>query len=167
MAEDDAFVEFVRSRSAALYRYAYLLAGNPHDADDLVQEALIRLRSAWPRVRRQDDPIGYTRATIARLHVSTWRRLRRESVVADVPETAVDESGFHDAARRTALSKALAALPPRQRAVIVLRFYEEQTEEEIAAILGISRGTVRSQAARAFAKLRATPQLELLRGGTT
>jgi len=159
MTPDEQFVEFVRSRSPALYRYAYLLIGNAHDADDLVQEALIRLRGAWGRVHRKDDPIGYTRTTIARLHVSVWRRRHRESVVATVPDTAVDEDGFGHTARRMAVVRALAALPPRQRAVIVLRFYEHQTEEEIATALGISRGTVRSQASRAVEKLRATAHL--------
>jgi RNA polymerase sigma-70 factor (sigma-E family) len=167
MTDDDAFVDFVRSRATALYRYAYLLAGNSHDADDLVQDALIRLRGAWPRVQRRDDPIGYARTTIARLHISAWRRRRRESVVAEMPETTADDPGFADATRRAALAQALAALPPRQRAVIVLRFYEDQTEEQIAEILGISRGTVRSQATRALAKLRATPRLELIEEGTT
>jgi RNA polymerase sigma-70 factor (sigma-E family) len=166
MTDDEAFVDFVRSRSAALYRYAYLLAGNSHDADDLVQEALIRLRGAWPRVHRRDDPTGYARTTIARLHISAWRRRRRESVVAQMPDVASDDPGFAAAVRRSALAQALTALPRRQRAVIVLRFYEERTEQEIAEILGISTSTVRSQAARAMAKLRATPRLELIRGGT-
>jgi RNA polymerase sigma-70 factor (sigma-E family) len=150
MTDDEKFAEFVRSRSPALYRYAYLLTGNPHDADDLVQEALIRLRGAWTRVRQQDDPIGYTRTTIARLHVSFWRRRRRESTVAVVPDTATDEPGFGNADRRAAILQALATLPPRQRAVIVLRYYEDQTEEQIAVTLGISRSTVRSQGARAY-----------------
>lgn len=159
MTPDEQFAEFVRSRSPALYRYAYLLTGSAHDADDLVQEALIRLRGAWGRVRRQDDPIGYTRTTMARLHVSIWRRRRRESTVATVPDTPVDEQGYERAARRVAVMEALATLPSRQRAVIVLRYYEHQTEEEIAATLGISRGTVRSQASRAMEKLRAIAHL--------
>lgn len=164
MTPDEHFAEFVRSRSPALYRYAYLLTGNSHDAGDLVQEALIRVRGAWGRIRRQDDPIGYTRTTMARLHVSIWRRRRRESTVATLPDTPVDEPGYAQAARRIAVLRALATLPPRQRAVIVLRYYENQTEEEIAATLGISRGTVRSQASRAVEKLRAIAHLAVTEG---
>jgi RNA polymerase sigma-70 factor (sigma-E family) len=165
MSDDEEFAEFVRARSAGLYRYAYLLTGSPHDADDLVQEALVRLRGAWGRVRRRDDPTGYTRTTIARLHVSFWRRRRRESVVAEIPEQSGDDPGYAAADRRAAMLVALAALPPRQRAVLVLRFYENQTEEQIAEALGISRSTVRSQAARALDKLRAMPHLAPSTGG--
>lgn len=164
MTDDDEFAEFVRSRSPALHRYAYLLTGNSYDADDLVQEALIRLRGAWARIQRRDDPTGYTRTTIARLYVSFWRRRRHESIVSDLPDAAADDPGIAKAIRRAAMLRALATLPPRQRAVIVLRFYENQTEEQIAETLGISRGTVRSQAARAFEKLRTTPRLELIQG---
>ncbi len=165
MTDDEAFAEFVRARAPGLYRYAYLLAANAHDADDLVQEALIRLRGAWPRIQRKDDPTGYARTTIARLHVSFWRRRRRESVVPEVPERMVDDRGYGDADRRAAVLRALAALPARQRAVVVLRFYENLTEEQIADVLGISRGTVRSQTSRALGKLRDTPRLELILGG--
>jgi RNA polymerase sigma-70 factor (sigma-E family) len=166
VSDDEQFARFVQARSAALYRYAYLLAGDAHDADDLVQEALIRLRAAWARVQRRDDPTGYVRTTIARLHVSVWRRRRREAVMAAPPELAADEPGYAEALRRQAVRQALAALPPRQRAVIVLRYYENQSEQQIAEILGIAPGTVRSQAARALDKLRAMPRLELTLGGS-
>jgi RNA polymerase sigma-70 factor (sigma-E family) len=165
VTDDEQFARFVQARSAALYRYAYLLTGDPHDADDLVQEALIRLRGAWRRVRRRDDPTGYARTTIARLHVSVWRRRRRETVMAQPPELPADDPGYAQALRRHAVRQALATLPPRQRAVIVLRFYENQSEQQIAEILGIAPGTVRSQAARALDKLRAMHRLELSLGG--
>jgi RNA polymerase sigma-70 factor (sigma-E family) len=149
------FDEFVRERAAALMRYGYVLTGSPHDAADLVQEALVRLDSAWPRVRRRDDPEGYVRTTMARLHVSRWRRLRRERPLAEAPEPAYVEPGFVHAETRSELWQALTALPPRQRAVLVLRYYEHLADGEIAGLLGISRGTVRSQAMRALDKLRA------------
>src|SRR5262249_38695556 len=95
MNDDERFDEFVRSRAGALYRYAYLLAGDHHDADDLVQDALIRLRRAWPGVR-QADPVGYTRTVIARLHVSRFRR-RREYVLPTVIDSPVDEPGYQRA----------------------------------------------------------------------
>jgi len=96
---DERFAEFVRSRAPSLYRYAYLLAGSTADADDLVQEALIRLRGAWPRLRNADDPVRYARTTVARLHVSVWRRHRREAVVRELPDAAVDEPGYPPAGR--------------------------------------------------------------------
>jgi RNA polymerase sigma-70 factor (sigma-E family) len=151
------FDEFVRSRSAALLRYGFVLTGNPHDAADLAQEALARLGEAWPRVRHKVDPEGYVRTTMARLHISRWRRLRRERLVGQVPERGYIDHGLSDAEADTGrLWQALAALPRRQRAVLVLRYYEHRSDEEIATLLGIARGTVRSQAARGLDKLRAT-----------
>jgi RNA polymerase sigma-70 factor (sigma-E family) len=159
MTDDQAFADFVRHRAAALYRYGYVLTGNHHDADDLVQDALITLRAHWTRLNRQDDPVGYVRTTMTRLHVSTWRRRRREWLTSAVPEAALDDPGLDrvDAAGPAAvLRAALAALPPKQRAVLVLRYYERLTDAEIAGTLGVSRGTIRSQASRALDKLRAS-----------
>jgi RNA polymerase sigma-70 factor (sigma-E family) len=158
MPNEGLFADFVRNRGPALYRYGYLLTGNHHDADDLVQDALIKLRSRWSRVVRQDDPIGYVRTTMARLHISAWRR-RRETPRAALPEEPAADRAL-DLVETSAQSKeiwaALATLPPRQRAVIVLRFYEHLSDAEIAAVLGVSHGTVRGQASRALARLRIT-----------
>jgi RNA polymerase sigma-70 factor (sigma-E family) len=162
MPNETAFAEFVRTRGPALHRYGYLLTGNAHDADDLVQDALIRLRGAWSRVDRTDDPSGYVRTTMTRLHVSAWRRKRREWPVESVPEETRDDAGLDRVDRAgmdDAIWAALKGLPPRQRAVIVLRFYERLTDAEIATMLGISRGTIRSQASRALDKLRTTPAI--------
>jgi RNA polymerase sigma factor (sigma-70 family) len=93
---------------------------------------------------------------MARLHISRWRRLRRERPLAEAPEPAYVEPGFAHAETHNETWRALTTLPPRQRAVLVLRYYEHLADEEIATLLGISRGTVRSQAARALDKLRAT-----------
>ncbi|MEV4111431.1 SigE family RNA polymerase sigma factor [Nonomuraea sp. NPDC049695] len=143
------FDEFVRARGDALLRYGYVLSGNSEDAADLVQEALTRLGDAWSRVRNKDDPEGYVRTTMVRLHIKSWRRRRRENLVADVPEHGEpDRYGDAD------LWSELQELPRKQRAVLVLRYYEDLSDQEIADILGISRGTVRSQAARALDKLR-------------
>jgi RNA polymerase sigma-70 factor (sigma-E family) len=172
MADDTAFAEFVRNRATSLYRYGYLLTGNTHDADDLVQEALIKLRGAWSRVQRHDDPVGYVRTTMVRLHISGWRRRRREFLSAVVPDRAQTDSGIARVDAGIArggtdelIWNLLSALPPRQRAVLVLRFYEHLSDDEIATVLGVSSGTVRSQASRALGKLRATPSLALLTGG--
>ncbi|GII01755.1 DNA-directed RNA polymerase sigma-70 factor [Planobispora takensis] len=145
------FADFVAARADALYRYGYVLTGHAEDAADLVQEALLRLGDAWPRVQRRDDPEGYVRTTMARLHISTWRRLRRERLVAEVPEKPYTQDGFSGDA---GLWHELKGLPPKQRAVLVLRYYEGLPDQEIAELLGVSRGTVRSQAARALDKLR-------------
>ncbi len=164
MTHELAFADFVRDRAPALYRYGYVLTGNAHDADDLVQDALIRLRGAWTRVNRQDDPTGYVRTTMARLHISAWRRRKREWLTSSVPDRPVDDAPFEDGPG-SAIWELLATLPPRQRAVIVLRYYERLTDDEIAETLGISRGTIRSQASRALSKLRAEPMLTQLQGG--
>lgn len=155
--DDDAasFEEFVTTRAQPLLRYGYVLTGDPHDAADLVQESLVRLRAAWPRVIRKQDPEGYLRRIMARQHISVWRRSRREDPVATVPERAYTDHGLEHAERDPRLWTLLAALPRRQRTVLVLRYYEDLADEQIAALLGISRGTVRSQAARALDKLRA------------
>ncbi|MEV8638255.1 SigE family RNA polymerase sigma factor [Streptosporangium sp. NPDC051023] len=144
------FTDFVAARGSALYRYGYVLTGNAEDAADLTQEALARLGDAWSRIRKKDDPEGYVRTTMARLHISLWRRLRKERLVAAVPEAAYTD----DYPGETGLWNELKGLPPKQRAVLVLRYYEDLPDDEIAGLLGISRGTVRSQAARALDKLR-------------
>jgi RNA polymerase sigma-70 factor (sigma-E family) len=172
MSDEQAFADFVRDRAGALYRYGYVLTGSAHDADDLVQEALIRLRGAWSRLERTDDPIGYVRTTMVRLHISKWRRKRREWLTAIVPDREVDDAGIArvaSAGRREGADEAiwalLAELPARQRAVLVLRFYEHLSDAEIADVLGVSRGTIRSQASRALDKLRETPTaLDILEG---
>ena len=155
MNDDVTYEDFVTIRAQALLRYGYVLTGNPDDAADLVQDALIRLRGAWGRVVNKSDPEGYVRTIMARRHISLWRRRRREHLVGSVPEGRYDDRGLERAEHDPRLWEALAALPPRQRAVLVLRYYEDLADEEISRVLGISRGTVRSQAARALGKLRA------------
>lgn len=152
MVED--FGSFVRDRTSALLRYGFVLSGNPHDAADLAQEALARLGERWPRVSAQGDPEGYVRTTMARLHISWWRRRRREHPVLVLPEQSYVDAGIAEAEGDLGLWRAVTALPPRQRAVLMLRYHEQLSDEEIARLLGVSRGTVRSQAARGLDKLR-------------
>ncbi|MBO3750523.1 SigE family RNA polymerase sigma factor [Streptosporangiaceae bacterium NEAU-GS5] len=156
--EDDDFARFVGERGDALLRYGYLLTGNPHDAADLVQESLVRVRASWSRVRRKHDPEAYVRTTMTRLRVNTWRLRHRERLEPSPPEQPIFDSAYDDSVWR-----ALATLPARQRAVLILRYYEGLPDAEIAEIMGISRGTVRSQAARALDKLREIERLESLR----
>jgi RNA polymerase sigma-70 factor (sigma-E family) len=147
---DERFEDFVATRADALLRYGYLLSGNPHDAADLAQEALVRLHRAWPRVRQKQAPEAYTRMIMARLHISAYRLRRRERLDWALPETAQADRPPSD----DGLWEALADLPKRQRAVLVLRYYEDLSDEEIAAVLAISRGTVRSHVSLGLAKLR-------------
>lgn len=159
------FDEFAQSRSAALLRYGYVLSGNEHDAADLAQEALARLKSAWPRVRYKADPESYVRTTMARLHVSWWRRRQREHPVAALPERPAMDPEIERVEAAQGLWEALATLPRRQRAVLVLRYFEDLTEAQTADALGCAVGTVKSQARDALAKLRrVAPELSELYG---
>lgn len=149
----DDFAEFVRQALPGLLRYGHMLTGNPHDAADLVQTVLERLGARWPAIsRKTGDPVAYARKAMVNAHVSRWRRSRRESLLADLPDAP--EIPRDDPFENEPLWEALRGLPPRQRAVLVLRYYEEKSEAEIAAVLGVSRGTVKSQASKAMATLR-------------
>ncbi|HLL64529.1 MAG TPA: SigE family RNA polymerase sigma factor [Micromonosporaceae bacterium] len=145
------FDEYVRRRHAELLRFAYVLTGDAHLADDLVQDALERAGLSWQRIRRQDDPEGYLRRIIVNRHLNRLRSLRRERLVDDVPETGYSDSEPRD----QTLWRLLATLPRQQRAVLVLRFYADLSESQVADLLGCSIGTVKSNGSRAMAKLRA------------
>jgi RNA polymerase sigma-70 factor (sigma-E family) len=144
----DAFDAFVRARLPHLLRLGRVLTGSEHAGADLVQDALERSLMRWSRIE-SDDPEGYVRRVMVTRNISAWRRVRRERLTAQVPETSYD-----DARADPSLWAALAQLPPRQRAVIALRYYEDLTEAQTAELLGVSAGTVKSQASRAMAKLR-------------
>lgn len=157
-----SFDEYVRERHTELLRFAHVLTGDRHLAEDLVQDALERAGLHWRRIRRQDDPEGYLRRTIVNQHISGIRRRRRESLVAAPPEQpSVDGSGRDDA-----MWRLLATLPRQQRAVLVLRFYLDLSEAQIAEILDCSVGTVKSNSSRAMAKLRAALAPSAAEGGT-
>ncbi len=145
------FEAFVRARHIALLRFAHALTGDAELAADLVQDALVRTGLGWSRVRRRDDPEGYVRRIVVTRYVSWWRRVRRERLVAAVPEAAYDAA---PTGPDETLWRLLATLPPRQRAVIVLRFYEDLTEVEVARVLDCSVGTVKSNGSRGLARLR-------------
>ena len=151
-----SFDDFVAARADALMRYAYVLTGDPHDAADLLQETLVRVRAAWNGIVNKHEPEGYVRTAMARLHISAWRRRRRERLTPEPPERPYSDLGLARAEGDDGLWLALGRLPRKQRAVLVLRYYESLSDVEIAGVLGISRGTVRSQASRALDKLRTT-----------
>lgn len=154
MAEQIEFQAFVLARRRALLRTAWLLTGDWHTAEDLVQTALMRCYPQWPRIA-SDNPDAYIRKAIVNVHASSWRRRwHGERPTADLPDHP--GSDVYDAAdSRRLLVAAIRRLPPRQRAVVVLRYYEDLSEAETAAALGCSVGTVKSQAAKALASLRA------------
>ena len=144
------FEAFVAARYAALLRTAYLLTGDHHDAEDLLQQSLVKAVGAWKRI--EGDPEPYVRTILVRQNVSRWRGRRWRELTTDAPpETHVVDEGAED---RLALHRALGVLAPRQRAVIVLRYYEDLTEAQTAEALGIAVGTVKSQTRDALRRLR-------------
>lgn len=147
----DSFEHYVTARGAALLRFAYLLCRDQHLAQDLVQEALVKTHLKWSRV---DAPDAYVRRAIVNDFVSFLRRRSTRDVLTDrLPELPTDSSGPED---RDAMWRVLAELPRRQRAVLVLRFYEQLPDPEIAQAIGCSEATVRSHASKALATLRAS-----------
>ena len=160
--QEQAFNAFVSARSRHLLQTAYLLTGDRHRAEDLLQTALTRAYLRWDRIE-SEDPEGYVRRTLANAHIDWWRRKPwREEPSAELPDIATpDQAATYDV--RNAVLGALAGLSRRQRAVVVLRYYEDMSEAEIAALLGCSPGTVKSAASRAMVKLRAHPGLSAQR----
>jgi RNA polymerase sigma-70 factor (sigma-E family) len=150
--QGEDFDEFVRARLPSLLRFARALTGGEATAADLVQDALERTLVRWPRViAHGGDPEGYVRRVMVTRNISAWRRVRRERLEAEVPDRVSTDP---EPAWDSALWAAVVTLPPRQRAVIALRYYEDLSEAEIADLLGITTGTVKSQASHALAKLR-------------
>ncbi|MEV0592282.1 SigE family RNA polymerase sigma factor [Nonomuraea cavernae] len=150
------FERYVEQRSARLVRTAYLLCRDWATAEDLVQTALARAWLVWRRVG--DDPDPYVYRILTNTHASWWRRRWRGEVpTLELPERATGGNPYADLGTRDALRAALAALPAKQRAVVVLRYFEDLSDETIAGIVGCSVPTVRSQASRALAKLRLNP----------
>jgi RNA polymerase sigma-70 factor (sigma-E family) len=162
MAEPDDFAAFVSSSSHRLFRAASLLTGGDlATADDLVADALARVYLAWPRIR-SDDAFAYARRTVVNLHLD-WRRLlrrRAETLTDSVPERSARNVDYsNDVAQRDSVARSLLRLTRRERAVVVLRYFLDLTEEATAAELGIAVGTVKSTNARALLKLRVSPDL--------
>ena len=152
----DSFEEYVVASSGRLLRFAYVLCGDRHLAEDLVQDVLARTHRHWRRVEA-DNPDAYLRTALVRAHLS-WRRRRAstERVLADTPETGAPSTDFaQEMASRDEMWKMLATLPKAQRAVMVLRFYEDLDDRRIAEVLGCAPVTVRVHASRALGTLRA------------
>jgi RNA polymerase sigma-70 factor (sigma-E family) len=150
---EESFRAFVMARLPALKRTAWLLVGDVHLAEDLVQTALSKAAMRWERIIAKGDPEAYVRRVLYTEHVSWWRRRRN---LTEVLGTNVDDSpsGDVDVPLRVAVAHALAKLTPKQRAVLVLRYYEDLSESQAAELLNVSIGTVRSQTRHALARLK-------------
>jgi RNA polymerase sigma-70 factor (sigma-E family) len=139
---------------------AYLLTGNRADAEDLVQSALAKTYLAWNRIEDRAALDGYVRRAMVNTHISWWRRRRVEEYPTDeIPDRAVADHSVSSDMQET-LRQAVDRLPQRMRAAVTLRFYEDMTEPEIAEVLGVSLGTVKSTVSRAVAKLRIDAELQ-------
>jgi RNA polymerase sigma-70 factor (sigma-E family) len=161
-ADDRGFREYVTSRSRSLLRTAYVLTGNRADAEDLVQAALAKTFLAWDRIEDSGALDGYVRKAMVNTHISWWRRRRLDEYPTDeVPDRAVvDDAGdAGDSDLQDTLRRAIDRLPQRMRAAVMLRYYEDMTEAEVADALGVSLGTVKSTVSRAVAKLRIDAEL--------
>ncbi|MFE0626708.1 SigE family RNA polymerase sigma factor [Streptomyces sp. NPDC058864] len=160
------FTRYVRAKGPALLRTARSLTANPCDAEDLLQTALTKTYLAWDRIDDHRALDGYVRRTLVNTRTSQWRRRRVEEYATDeLPEphghavTGPDEAERQ--AQRDALLRAIGRLPARQRAMVVLRYYEDMSEVQTAEALGVSVGTVKSAVSRALGKLREDPELRL------
>jgi RNA polymerase sigma-70 factor (sigma-E family) len=153
------FPDYVTERRRSLLRTAYLLTGNRADAEDLVQAALAKTYLAWDRIEDRRALDGYVRRAMVNTHISWWRRRRLEEYPTDeIPDQVVaDHSGTSDL--QDTLRRAVDRLPQRMRAAVVLRYFEDMTEAEVADVLGVSLGTVKSTVSRAVAKLRIDAEL--------
>jgi RNA polymerase sigma-70 factor (sigma-E family) len=170
LRDEAEFKEYVAAQSLALRRTAYLMCGDWHQAEDLVQTALLRLYRSWSKVQRSDSRDAYVRQVLVRCLIDERRRSwRRERPFAELPEAGLHmrdedgasgedgraESGFEiRIGDRDEVFAALAKIPPRQRATLVLRYWEDMSVEQAAHVLGCSAGTVKSQSARGLAALR-------------
>lgn len=151
---DERFTAYVRDRGEHHLRVAVLLTGDWHAAQDLVQESLVKLYRAWPKLRLDGDPDAYLRRIMVNTHRSWWRaRWRRETPTGELPDTVIAD--FADGQAFAALVRqALQALPQRQRAAVVLRYCADLPEAEVADLLGCSVGTVKTHTHRGLQALR-------------
>ena len=155
MRGDVGFAAFVREHTPSLLRTAYLLTGNSVAAEELVQDTLVRLYPKWERVEGADLPLAYVRRALANGYVNQARRAsRREFAYADVPERIDDYDPVTQLADRDQIWGGLRRLPDRQRAALVMRFFDDLSDDDTAAALGCRVGTVRSLISRGLATLR-------------
>ncbi|MGW3118056.1 SigE family RNA polymerase sigma factor [Streptomyces sp. NPDC001107] len=162
-----SFASYVRARQPVLLRTARSLTGNPSDAEDLLQTALTKTYVAWERIEDHRALDGYVRRALVNTRTSQWRKRRvDEFVCEELPEPEPVRGGDDPAEQQAlhdAMWRAIMKLPARQRAMVVLRYYEDLSEVQTAEVLGVSVGTVKSAVSRALGKLREDPELGLVR----
>jgi RNA polymerase sigma-70 factor (sigma-E family) len=153
-AKDEEFTAYLHARQPSLLRTAYLLTGDRNHAEDVLQTSLAKLYLAWDKVRDRDSVEAYVRRIMVNENNSMWRRgwKKREFATEELPGREVRDQ--YDEGTNDALWQVVQTLPPKARAVVVLRYYEQMSEAETADVLGISVGTVKSQCSRALAALR-------------
>ncbi|MCW2815042.1 MAG: sigE 2 [Nocardioides sp.] len=151
---DAEFTAYLNARQPSLLRTAYLLTGDRHTAEDVLQTSLAKLYLAWDKVQDRSSVDAYVRRIMVNENNSLWRKpwKKREHAIDVLPDSAHVDA--YDEGRSAALWEVVQSLPPKARAVVVLRFYEQMSEAETADVLGISVGTVKSQCSRAVAALR-------------
>jgi RNA polymerase sigma-70 factor (sigma-E family) len=155
-----AFGEYVRSRSQALLRAAQAITGNRTDAEDLLQATLVKAYQSWDRIDDHAALDTYVRRVMVNTHISGWRRRRVDEYPTDeLPDSPSAEDATGDSDLHDVVQRAIDRLPRQMRAAVMLRFYDDMTEPEVAAALGVSVGTVKSTVARAVAKLRKDAEL--------
>ena len=156
MLREVGFAGFVRENTPALLRTAYLLTGNAQQAEELVQDTLVRLYPKWDRVAGADVPLAYVRRSLTNNFLNGRRRRSAGDLLfAEPPEQSYDPELGNQLSDRQLVRRLLNSLPPRQRAVLVLRFFDDLEDTEIASIIGCRRGTVRSIISRSLQQLRA------------
>jgi RNA polymerase sigma-70 factor (sigma-E family) len=162
-----SFTSYVRARQPMLLRTARSLTANPSDAEDLLQTALTKTYVAWERIEDHRALDGYVRRALLNTRTSQWRKRRVDEFVCEELPEPEPVSGGNDPAEQQALHdamwRAIMKLPARQRAMVVLRYYEDLSEVQTAEVLGVSVGTVKSAVSRALGKLREDPELGLVR----
>lgn len=153
--EQEAFREYVLARKATLLRTAYLLSGDWHRAEEIVSTTVVKLYTKWRKIAAAGNPDAYVRKIVVRVWLDETRRpWRREQPTEALPELAMDESIADPTAYRADLRRLLDLMPARQRAVLVLRFYDDLSVEQTAGILGCSQGAVKTLTARALEAIR-------------
>lgn len=162
-SDEDRFTEFVRAHTASLFRSAYLMTGDFQRAEDVLQAALVRVYQHWSRVDAADRPVAYARKVVINEALSWWRRSSSRETLLTLSDEPAWNGRVEDIAEHERVWQAVLSLPRRQRAVTVLRYYEDMTEAQIAETLGMAPGTVKSHshaAVRRLADVLGEPMIE-------
>lgn len=162
-SDEERFTEFVRAHTASLFRTAYLMTGDFQRAEDVLQAAFVRVYLHWPRVEAMEQPLGYARKVVVNQAISWWRRRSSHESLLKLRDEPAWDGRLDEVAEHERVWQAVLSLPRRQRAVTVLRYYEDMDEAQIAETLGMATGTVKSHshaAVRRLAEVLGEPEPE-------